>query len=197
VLLLRSTECIQELPNQGITTVSEKSPWIAVYTKSRHEKRVAQSLGQRGFDCYLPLLPAVSRWHDRKRTVWWPLFPGYLFARLTPSNLSALHAVPGVVSVVSVAGVPATIPNAEIENVRRLAEAIALTGSGPKPAVLVTEGESIEVAKGPFRGVQGRVVEHRGDRITLNVGVSAIGQGVRLEVAEECVRSIADHSRSA
>ncbi len=177
-------------------TLNEKSPWIALYTRSRHEKRVARGLDERGFEHYLPLVPIVSQWHDRKKTVYWPLFPGYVFARLTQSNLPALHTVPGIVSVVNVTGVPATIPDNEIDNIRMLAKAIALTGSGPKPEVLISEGESVEVTDGVFRGVQGRVLEHRSSRITLHVGVSAIGQGVRLDVSEDSVRIVADIAES-
>lgn len=195
-LLLRGTECVRNLWSRD-HTLSGKNPWVALYTRSRHEKRVARGLDERGFDNYLPLVPIVSHWHDRKKTVYWPLFPGYVFARLPESSLSALYSVPGVVSVVSVAGAPATIPDEEILNVRKVAEAIRMTGSGPKPEVLVREGEPVIVTDGAFHGVQGRVLEHRGSRITLLVGVSAIGQGVRLEVPEDSVRGVSRTVKSS
>jgi hypothetical protein len=36
--------------------------WFAAYTTSRHEKRVAQHLGHRAIECYLPLYRTERRW---------------------------------------------------------------------------------------------------------------------------------------
>ena len=53
--------------------------WYACYTRSRHEKRVAERLRQRGHTVFLPLVERVRQWHDRKKRVPWPLFPSYVF----------------------------------------------------------------------------------------------------------------------
>ena len=122
--------------------------WHALYTRGRHEKKVAACLRDRGFDGYLPLIPRESQWHDRRKTVHWPLFPGYVFARFGLPDLGDVLAIPGLVAVVSVDGVAATIPDDEIENMRTLVDAIARTGSVPKAEVLIREGEAVEVTDG-------------------------------------------------
>ena len=48
--------------------------WIAVYTKPRHEKTLAQELEKKGIESYLPLLKERRKWSDRKKWVEFPLF---------------------------------------------------------------------------------------------------------------------------
>ncbi len=164
--------------------------WHAVYTRSRHEKKVAAGLEDRGFGVYLPLVPRESQWHDRKKLVYWPLFPGYVFVRFAGADVAAVLGMPGVASVVSVNSRPAPIPEADIENVRALAAAIAETGSVPVPETLVARGQAVRVHDGPFAGVRGLVLEQRGDRAILQVGLEAIRQAVRLEVEAARLRPL-------
>ena len=71
--------------------------WFALYTASRHEKRVAQHLSQREIEFYLPLYKSERKWRDGSRvTLDLPLFPGYLFIHIRRSERSR---VLGVLSV--------------------------------------------------------------------------------------------------
>lgn len=164
--------------------------WHALYTRARHEKKVASGLSQRGFEGYLPLIERESQWHDRRKRILWPLFPGYVFARFSSRQAGEVVAVPGVVSVVSVAGSPARIPDSDISNVRVLVESADATGALPEPEALLEEGQRVEVVEGPFRGVRGIVIERRGHRVALQVGLAAIRQGVRLETPANAVRAL-------
>ena len=160
--------------------------WYALYTRSRHEKRVAEGLSERGFETYLPLVPRVSQWHDRKKTVHWPLFPGYVFVRFPPEDASRVLAVPGSVQVIRTAGRPAPIPDEEIDNVRLFAACLLETGVVPAPAPQVERGQSVVVQSGPFSGVRGLVLEQRGpDRVLIQIGLSAIGQALKIELHAE------------
>lgn len=167
---------------RSTSTRTARKPWHALYTRSRHEKKVAAVLEGRGFAVYLPVVPRESRWHDRTKIVVWPLFPGYVFARFSRAETATVLCTAGVASVVRVAGVPATIPDDEIENVRAFVEAIGITGEMPRPEPLWERGQTITVIDGPFRGLRGVVLEQRGDRVTIQVGLSVIRQAVRLEI---------------
>ena len=164
-------------------TLNAKKPWYAVYTRSRHEKRVAEALEQRDFDTYLPLVPRVSEWHDRKKIVHWPLFPGYVFVRFQPEESSRVLSVPGSVQVIGVSGRPAPIPEEEIDNVKLFAAGLAETGTVPRPVPSIERGEGVVVQEGPFTGVRGVVLEHRGaDRVLIQIGLTAIGQSLKIEL---------------
>ena len=194
-LLLTGTECAchprmitvtlatGRAANAEAGTLKAENSWYALYTRSRHEKRVAETLGQRGFDTYLPLVPRVSEWHDRKKTVYWPLFPGYVFVRFRPGEAARVLAVPGSVQVVGVAGRPAPISDEEIDNVRLFAACLAETGVVPRPAPPTERGQRVVVQSGPFSGVHGVVLEHRGaDRVLIQIGLTAIGQALKIEL---------------
>src|SRR5438067_462263 len=58
--------------------------WVALQTRSRHEKIVAAQLEQKGVESYLPLVSKDRKWSDRIKSVSLPLFPNYVFARCSP-----------------------------------------------------------------------------------------------------------------
>ncbi len=177
-------------------TLKADDSWYALYTRSRHEKRVAETLEQRGFDTYLPLVPRVSEWHDRKKTVHWPLFPGYVFVRFRLADASRVLAVPGSVQVIGVAGRPAPIPDEEIDNVRLFAACLTETGIVPRPAPPVERGQRVVVQSGPFSGVRGVVLEHRGTgRVLIQIGLAAIGQALKIELDPKDLEASAVNER--
>ncbi|HEX6938362.1 MAG TPA: UpxY family transcription antiterminator [Longimicrobiales bacterium] len=159
----------------------EEPRWYACYTRARHEKRVERVLRERGIESYLPLVPRLQQWKDRKKRVEFPLFPSYVFGRFTLHDVHAVLTTPGVSTIVRVNGYPTPIADCELENIRRFAEAIAEEGIEPEPAGYVREGDWVRVVDGPFRGVVGIVVERRGRRRVL-VGLRAIGQGLEVDI---------------
>ena len=94
-------------------------PWFAIWTRSRHEQVVREQLEKKRIDAFLPTIPRWSRWKDRKKKIDWPLFPGYCFARFDPANTLPILKCTGVVNIVSVEGKPASIPEHELDSIRR------------------------------------------------------------------------------
>jgi transcription antitermination factor NusG len=169
----------------------EQPHWYACYTRSRHERTVESLLRRSSIDCYHPTVVRESQWKDRRKLVHFPLFPGYVFGRFTLDNVTQVLATHGVACIVSVRGYPTPIPAAEIENVRRVSQAVAEAGPEPDRGVLMQEGNWVRVAAGPVRGVEGMVVERRGRRRVL-VGISAIGQGLEVDIGIADVIPIPD-----
>ncbi|MBT8478945.1 MAG: hypothetical protein KJO06_08515, partial [Gemmatimonadetes bacterium] len=129
-------------------------------------------LTARGIDSYLPLVSKVSEWHDRKKIIEWPMFPGYIFIRPDEPQLLTIEGhTAGVVSLVRHAGRPAPISEVEMEAVRRVVEGLAQTGESPQPEPLLSVGEEVRIDRGPFSGAVGRVVQtRRGGRLVVQVG---------------------------
>jgi len=144
---------------------------------------VRQQLERKGVEAFLPTITRWSRWKDRKKKIDWPLFPGYCFARFPPqSSLSILKCV-GVVNIVSFEGAPASIPDREIEGIRRL----VTSELQYDPCPLVREGMMVEVSHGVLKGVVGRLVR-KGAHARLILSVDLIGQAVSVEVDAADVR---------
>jgi len=173
------------MTQSGPTTGDGGPPadWYAIWTRSRHEQLVRQQLERKGVEAFLPTITRWSRWKDRKKKIDWPLFPGYCFARFPPqSPLSILKCV-GVVNIVSFEGVPAAIPDREIEGIRRL----VTSELQYDPCPLVREGMMVEVSHGVLKGVVGRLVR-KGAHARLILSVDLIGQAVSVEVDAADVR---------
>jgi transcription antitermination factor NusG len=151
--------------------------WFAVWTRSRHEQVVRQQVENHGLEAFLPTIPRWSRWKDRRKKIDWPLFPGYCFARFDPAQRLSVLKCTGVVSIVSVNGDIAPIPDAEIEGIRRL----VTSELQYDPCPLIHEGSMVEVVHGPLKGVVGRLVR-KGAHARLVLAVDLIGQAVSVEV---------------
>jgi transcription antitermination factor NusG len=164
--------------------------WYACYTKARAEKRVHGLLQERGIDTFLPLMPRVSQWKDRKKVVDFPLFPSYVFGRFDLAQAHRVLSVPGVATLVRAAGRAVPIPDGDIENVRLFAQALQEGGTLPERRPFFADGEWVEVTAGPFAGVRGVVVEQRGRRRVL-IGLKAIGQGLEIDIDTRSLRAIA------
>jgi transcription termination/antitermination protein NusG len=157
--------------------------WYAVWTRSRHEQVVLDQLTRRQIEAFLPTIPRWSRWKDRRKKIDWPLFPGYCFARLDPDAALPVLKCSGVVGIVSFDGRPASIPEYEIDGIRRLVESELQFD----PCPLIREGTMVEVVHGSLKGVIGRLVR-KGSHARLVLSVNLIGQAVSVEVDAADVR---------
>src|SRR6266481_8682400 len=92
--------------------------WSAVYTKANHEKRVAQQLGQRSIEHFLPLYDSARRWKDRRVRLQMPLFPGYVFVRFALRDRLQVLQIPSVAHLVSFSGHPAPVPEEHIQSIQ-------------------------------------------------------------------------------
>jgi transcription antitermination factor NusG len=132
--------------------------WFALYTTSRHEKRVAEHLLHREIECYLPLYRSQRKWSDGSRvTLELPLFPRYLFVHIQRDERSSVLAVPGALAVVGgTGGEPATLSDETIEALRT---GLRLHQAQPHP--FVTVGQRVRIRSGALGGLEGIVVRHK------------------------------------
>lgn len=150
--------------------------WYALRVRSNSEFRVRDRVEFLGFEGFLPSYREESRWSDRTKTVERVLFPGYVFARSPAGQISGVVWSCGAAEVLSFAGVPAPIPEREIEDLRR---AIA-SASRIEPCAYVA-GEAIEIQTGPLAGVKGVVTRTRG-ALRVVVAIELLRRAVRVEV---------------
>jgi len=155
--------------------------WFALYTASRHEKRVAQHLSLREIEFYLPLYKSKRKWSDGSRvTLDLPLFPGYLFIHIQRSERSRVLGVPGALAVVGgTGGEPAWLPDATIDALRS-----GLETRPARPHPLLTVGQRARIRSGALTGFEGIVVRNKNSfRVVLTV--EHIMQSYAVEVALE------------
>jgi transcription antitermination factor NusG len=155
--------------------------WHAVYTTPRHEKRVHESLVQRQLDCFLPLYRTVHRWKNGcKATVELPLFPGYLFTKVSKNERVRVLEVPGVLSFVGNKTGASEISDLEIETLR---SGLHLQKFEPHRHLAI--GEKVRITAGPLSGLVGVLLRNANSfRVVLTLELIQQSVAVELDAAD-------------
>jgi transcription antitermination factor NusG len=151
--------------------------WYVASTNANHEKNVAEQFGLRKVEHFLPLYNSVRRWKDRRVTLHMPLFPGYVFVRLALRNRLQVLQVPGVAKLVGFNGLPAALPQEEIEALRT-----SLAGGvHVEPHPYLTAGRKVRVKNGPLAGMEGILVKKK-NKTRFVISLDLILRSVAVEV---------------
>jgi len=154
--------------------------WCAIYTRHQHEKAIAQILSAKGLEVFLPLYNATRRWKDRTMHLSLPLFPCYLFLRGMQERRLEVVTTPGIVSLLAINGEPATIPESEIESVRRVIE----WGNRVEPHPFLRCGDRVRVISGPLQGLEGILVRKKNlCRLVLSIEILERSAAVEVDVS--------------
>jgi transcriptional antiterminator RfaH len=150
--------------------------WKAAYTRQHHEKNVARHLARLGVECFLPLCMEERHWsNNRKPTLEIPLFPHYLFVRVSAQSRVQVLKTPGVLDIVGRNSTTDRITDEEIEILR---SGLHLRKPAPHP---FAPGENVRIGSGPLSGLEGVVLRHKGS-LRIVITVPLIRQSVSVEI---------------
>ncbi len=140
--------------------------WHAIYVRPSHELSVAKRFSVREIESYLPQYRVERRWKNRcTAKLELPLFPGYIFARIVPTERVRVLEVPSVLFLVGTAGRPTPIPNDDIEALRD-----GLRSRNAQPHPFLKEGERARIRRGALVGMEGVVVRSKnGLRVVIRL----------------------------
>lgn len=157
--------------------------WFALQVKCGREAMCAQILRNKGYEGFLPLgIVGVSGHPLRASTRRWPLFPGYLFCRLSADVYGPIVTTPGVLRVLGFGGIPSPVSEAEIENLQRLVDSGHPTSRWPYFAV----GQLVRITRGALCGLTGKLVRVK-NAYRLIVSIDLLLRSVATEVDAESV----------
>lgn len=159
--------------------------WLAAYTRSRHEHRVAQQLRQKNLEILLPTYERLTRWSDRVKRSPAPLFPGYVFVHISDRERVPVLQTLGVVNLVSSAGRASVLQDEEVERLR----ACCLRSHDIEPHPYLKIGQRVRVKHGPFAGWEGTLLEKCNAR-RLIVSVDQIMKSVAINLHGANVETI-------
>lgn len=153
--------------------------WYVLHTKSRFENKVLDRLNQKGAEVFLPRHLVLSRRRDRRKMIWVPLFPGYLFVRTppTPAAHVAVLKTAGAVRLIGNNSEPIPVADATVDSLRILSEARQPLVTGTR----FRRGQPVIVMNGPLAGVRGEFVRYRNNARVV-VRLSLLGQHTATEV---------------
>ncbi len=157
--------------------------WYAIYTKCHHERRVKRFLEIKSLNAFLPLRKALSRRKDRIKIIELPLFPGYLFVESDSKWFAEILKIPGVAYILGYNGVPSPVPEEEINSVKILVDSNAEIDSSS----YISEGDSVIIIEGPFKGVSGKLLSNDCSKYKLAVSIELLNQSVVVDLPKEAI----------
>jgi transcription termination/antitermination protein NusG len=176
--------------NQTLTLGdTQNAEWFALRVRPKHEKAVAATLAERGFEEFLPLYRTKRRWSDRTRELELPLFGGYTFCRFPYAKRVRILQIPGVMSILTFGNRPVPLSENEIDNLK----AVVASGLPVGPWPYLKIGQRVRIERGPLREVEGVVLRlRRGWRVVVSVDV--LQRSVAVELDLDLVSPLRDSS---
>lgn len=166
------------IPESAVLPAEYLEPrWYAAYSYANHEKRVAEQLAQRSVEHFLPLYESVRRWKDRRVRLELPLFPGYVFVHLALRDRLRVLQIPSVVRLVGFGGLPAALPDEQVEILRA-----GLAGQlRAEPHPLLTVGRRVRIVRGPLAGLAG-ILQRKKSNFRFVLSVELIQRAIAVDV---------------
>ncbi|MDP3705985.1 MAG: transcription/translation regulatory transformer protein RfaH [Legionellaceae bacterium] len=140
--------------------MDKDSKWYLVQCKPRESFRAEIQLSNQGYQCFHPTYPLKKTSRDSIQTLLSPLFPYYLFVSLNQlTSWSSIRSTRGVSRMVTFNGVPASISNDLIEDLRNIC--IKMNHSGPEN--MFKKGDRVRITQGCFKDLEAIVMAPTGE----------------------------------
>lgn len=157
---------------------SNELPWLAAYTRPKHEDKVRQHCLRIGVEVFLPSYKSWRRWSDRRKLIELPLFPSYVFMRMTEDQRLRAVQAPGFLWLVHDRVGPTVVASQELDSIRCL----LASGMEFDPLPRVGLDDEVEIVRGALRGCRGRLL--RKDPTAIVLAVTAIGAAIKVTLPD-------------
>ena len=154
-------------------------PWFVAHTRPRCEKKLAQYCEREGLSATLPCYRAAHKYRGKTVVFEKPLFPGYLFLRISPEQRRTIYGSDYLANLLEVTDQALFVR--QLEDVLRALE----TDCEIRLAPTIGEGTRVKIKNGPLRGMEAWVEKRHGVNTVL-LRLDFIGQAaaVKLEATD-------------
>jgi transcriptional antiterminator RfaH len=159
-------------------TVEDDRKWYVVYSKAQKEEFAQFCLQLKGLKVFFPRLLLPDSAKKRKRLV--PLFPNYLFVRLSLSSNEYSYAIwsPGVSRIISFNGSPAAIHDAVVDFIMSQANREGVIEAQSS----LRSGQEVRITGGPFQGLVGIIQEPPSAKGRIKILLQLLNQPTKVDV---------------
>ena len=180
-----SSGCFERQNLEALYTAESNQPqWFAVYTLTRHERRVFAQCEERQIECFLPTFKVKHRWKNRRNVeLELPLFAGYSFVRIDPRTRVRVLQLAGVISIVSSGRHPLPLPDGYINSLK---EGLLVHKIEPHPGLAI--GSRVRICKGPMEGAAG-ILERDKNNMRVVLRLEMVARSVSVEVGASDIES--------
>lgn len=123
--------------------------WHVVQHKPAQGDRALTHLQNQDVSCFYPKVMVEKVRGGKRVAKLEPLFPGYLFVNLQPTDTAwaKLRSTRGVLRVVGFSNRPAEVPEEVIDQIKESLETVAAGGG-------IQAGSKVQLQEGPFEGLE-------------------------------------------
>ena len=168
----------------GDEQAARRRAWFVLHVKPRTEKKVVQYLRRYACFYHLPLYVKVTKVQRRKVKHELPLFPGYVFTRLSADERLNMLKTNLLVRTIYV-----QYPRPMIHQLRQVARAMKGMPELVRPAQMFKAGDYVRVKYGPLRGTEG-YVKREGASMMLCLNVEILGSSVEVSISSSDVEKV-------
>lgn len=159
--------------------------WFAINTRYKAEKVVFQALQKKGVEAYLPINKVVREYTRKRKIVELPLINCYLFVRINKVQYNAVLETHHVIRFIRFANNLISIPEDEIELLRRICDERQNIQSEP---LQFHAGQAVEIIGGNLTGVKGILAAQSGRNFVVEL--NHIGIGLHMEIDRRLLQPI-------
>ncbi len=149
--------------------------WFVVYTRPKHELKVAHQLSALGITNYCPSITLVKQYSDRKKKVKTPILSSYVLVYLEENQRDKVFSCRGIVRYLFYLGKPAVVPSLEID----LMQNHLIGVYNDIRVTTLSVGQIHTITSGPFSGFSGRVVQTDNSKVKLEL--ASLGMSITLK----------------
>jgi transcription antitermination factor NusG len=174
-----STSHVTAIPGSDVKTLD----WFSLQVRANRTLDIAKALTYKGYEAFTPSNSIKRRWCDRTRVVEYPIFPGYVFAKVDLRHRLPILTTPGVYGIVGLGREPVPIAAEEIANLQRALQSGLTVGPWP----FLRCGDRVRIEVGSIAGFTGILVDNR-KPYRVVVSVELIQRSISVEVDRDAVR---------
>jgi transcription antitermination factor NusG len=149
--------------------------WFVAHTRPRCEKKLVEYCAREHIASTLPCYRSAHKYRGKTAVFHKPLFPGYVFLRLTPPQRQRAYQSDYVANLLEVFDQP--LFENQLQDILRALETDLEIRLAPE----IGQGARVKIKSGPLRGMEGSVEQRYGVNVVL-LRLDFIGQAAAVQV---------------
>lgn len=144
--------------------------WFVLHVKHQHEKKIDSRLKEKDLESFLPCIATTRQWSDRKKKIYKPLFPSYIFLRINSKHdFHEALSITGVFKYLRFGADYAKVKEKEISLIKQL---LNLEGISDIDTIERAPriGAEMKINYGPLSGLNCKVIKaNNNNRIFVEI----------------------------
>ena len=169
-------------------TLNQGRRWYVLHTYSGYEENVEKNLKQRIesmdmedriFEILIPIEKKIKIKNGKRKVVEEKIFPGYVMVEMVVTDESwyVVRNTPNVTGFIGTGTIPTPISDKEIKDLKK-----RIGVEEPKFKMDVTVGSPVKINDGPFKNLEGKIVNVDESKGKVKVLVSMFGRETPVEL---------------